>query len=215
MTRTAQAESSTPKTVRTTYRGVARRAQILATASHLFLEHGYAGVSVDAVVNNVGGSKTNVYSQFGNKEGLFAAVVTDLCERFQHDLLELNLDGLSVYNGLKLIGRTLLRILLQEEHIAFQRLITAESGRYPALAHAWWQAGPQRSRDFIAAFLEKKKASEECKLQDTAKCADLFHSMLVFDPVQLGMIAQRPNVQAVDKHVDQCVEILVGKESRA
>jgi AcrR family transcriptional regulator len=209
MTRTAQVEPPKPRTVRTTYRGVARRAQILETATRLFLEHGYAGVSVDAIVSNVGGSKTNVYSHFGSKEGLFTAVVTTLCESFQHDFLTLNLDGLNVSNGLKLIGKTLLRNLLQEDHIAFQRLITAESGRYPALAEVWFQAGPNRSRTFIAEFLEKKRLSGEFKLQDTAKCADLFHSMLVFDPVHLGMIGRRPNAQAIDKHVDHCVNIFL------
>jgi len=200
-------EAPATKVARTTYRGVARRAQILETAARLFLAHGYAGVSVDTVVANVGGSKTNVYSQFGNKEGLFTAVVTELCERFQFDLLALNLDGLNLANGLRLIGKTLLRNLLQEEHIAFQRLITAESARYPSLAEAWFKAGPQRSRDFIAAFLEKKKQSGEFTMPDTTKCASLYHSMLVFDPVYLGMVGQRPSSQAIDSHVDQCVSI--------
>jgi AcrR family transcriptional regulator len=209
MTKTTQLETSKPKAVRTTYRGVARRVQILEIAKRLFLEHGYAGVSLDAVISNVGGSKTNVYSHFGSKEGLFTAVVTALCESFQHDFLALNLEGLSVANGLKLIGKTLLRNLLQEDHIAFQRLITAESGRYPALAEAWFQSGPMRSRAFIAEFLEKKRLAGAFKLQDTAICSDLFHSMLVFDPVHMGMIGKRFNAQAVDKHVDHCINILL------
>jgi len=124
-------------------------------------------------------------------------------------ILPAGLDGLNVSNGLKLIGKTLLRNLLQEDHIAFQRLITAESGRYPALAEVWFEAGPKRSRTVIADFLEKKKRSGEFKWQDTAKCAALFHSMLVFDPVHLGMIGRCPNAQAVDKHVDHCVVILL------
>jgi AcrR family transcriptional regulator len=209
MTRIAQVEPPKPRTVRTTSRGVARRAQILGTATRLFLAHGYAGVSVDAIVSNVGGSKTNVYSQFGNKEGLFTAVVTTLCEAFQHDFLTLNLEGLNVSNGLRLIGKTLLRNLLLEDHIAFQRLITAESGRYPALAEVWFEAGPHRSKKFIAAFLERKRLSGEFKLQDTSKCADLFHSMLVHDPVHLGMIGRRPNARAIDLHVDHCVNIFM------
>jgi AcrR family transcriptional regulator len=207
MSRNAPVAPATPKPTRQTYRGIARRAQILETATRLFLEHGYAGVSIDTVVSNVGGSKTNVYSQFGNKEGLFTAVVTALCETFQHDFIALNLEGLNLSNGLKLIGKTLLRLLLQDEHIAFQRLITAESGRHPALAEAWFQAGPHRSRMLIAAFLETKRNSGEFRLQDPKKCADLFHSMLVFDPVNFCMMGKRPNAQAIDKHVDQCVSI--------
>jgi len=77
------------------------------------------------------------------------------------------------------------------------------------LAAVWFQAGPQRSRSFIAAFFEKKKLSGEFKLQDTAKCADLFHSVLIFDPVHLGMTGKRPNAQALDKHTDACVNIFM------
>lgn len=197
------------RTTRTTYRGVARRAQILETATRLFLTHGYAGVSMDAVVGLVGGSKTNVYSQFGNKEGLFTAVVTALCEAFQRDFLALKLDGLGVAEGLELIGKTLLGLLLKEDHIAFQRLITAESGRYPALAEVWFNAGPSRSRALIADFLETKRRAGEFKRPDPMRCADLFHSMLVFDPVHLAMVGRRPSPQAVKRHVERCVNLLL------
>jgi AcrR family transcriptional regulator len=210
MTAPIQLESDQPKAMRTTYRGVARRAQILESATRLFLEHGYASVSVDAVVANVGGSKTNVYSHFGSKEGLFKAVVSNLCENFQHDFLDLNLVGLNVSNGLKIIGKTLLRNLLQEDHIAFQRLIIAESGRYPSLADTWFQAGPQRSRTFIAEFLESKVFTGECQFPDTTLAANLFHSMLVFDPIHMAMVGRRPSTQAIEKHVAQCVRILIG-----
>lgn len=202
-------DASKPKIVRTTYRGVARRAQILEVATNLFLEHGYAGVSVDAIVNNVGGSKTNVYSHFGNKEGLFTAVVTELCEKFQHDFLALKLEGLSVANGLRLIDKTFLRNFLKEDHIAFQRWILGESGRYPALAEVWFEAGPHRSRARIAEFLETKRQQGEFKQQDSLVCAEMFHSMLVFDPVHLMMIGRPFNAKAVDQHIEHCIEVLL------
>jgi len=108
---------------------------------------------------------------------------------------------------IKRIGKTLLRILLKEEYIAFQRLITAESGRNPMLAGAWFQVGPHRSRTFIAAFLEARKVSGEFQLKDADKCADPFHSMLVFDPINFCMMGRCPNAQAINKHADQCVSI--------
>ena len=39
-----------------------------------FLERGYDGVSVDDVMREVGGSKTNVYSFYGGKDRPFFAV---------------------------------------------------------------------------------------------------------------------------------------------
>ena len=67
---------------RVTRRGLERKAQILEVATDMFLSHGFDGVSIDNIVLAVGGSKTNVYSQFGNKEGLFRAVIENLCELF-------------------------------------------------------------------------------------------------------------------------------------
>jgi AcrR family transcriptional regulator len=57
-----------------------KREQILRAAADLLLERGYAGVSVDEVVARAGGSKTNVYTYFGGKDGLFAAVMQRFCD---------------------------------------------------------------------------------------------------------------------------------------
>ena len=41
---------------------------------------GYDGVSVDDIVREVGGSKTNVYSFYGGKDGLFLAVMDEILQ---------------------------------------------------------------------------------------------------------------------------------------
>ena len=175
----------------------------------MFLAHGYSAVSVDVVVKAVGGSKTNVYSQFGGKEGLFVAVVEDLCSNFQRDFLLLDLSGLDAASGLKLLGNTLLAILLQPQHVAFQRLITAESGRYPALGKAWFEDGPQRSRAFLAEFILTRQGAGELGNTDPMQAATLFHSMLVFDPVQKAMLGQRLDANASRQHVDAVVRLFM------
>ena len=71
-----------------------RREQIIAVASELFLAHGLDGVSVDAVVDRAGGSKSSVYSYFGNKEGLFIAVVERLCAEILVPLAAIDVTGL-------------------------------------------------------------------------------------------------------------------------
>ena len=41
----------------------------------MLLELGYAGASIDAVIERVGGSKRAIYSYFGGKKELFEAIV--------------------------------------------------------------------------------------------------------------------------------------------
>src|SRR5260221_14412677 len=55
-------------------RGEIRRAQILDAAVEVFLENGYGGATIDLVVERGGGAKATIYSFFGGKDGLFAAI---------------------------------------------------------------------------------------------------------------------------------------------
>jgi TetR/AcrR family transcriptional regulator, mexJK operon transcriptional repressor len=58
----------------------ARRERIVRMAAPLFLKHGYDNVSIDDIIEVVGGSKATVYAWFGGKEGLFEAVVRQECQ---------------------------------------------------------------------------------------------------------------------------------------
>ena len=54
-----------------------RREALLQAAAEVFFEQGYVATSIDAIIERAGGSKRNIYSEFGSKEGLFAAIVTN------------------------------------------------------------------------------------------------------------------------------------------
>ena len=55
---------------------------MLDAARQIFLEKGYAGTSIDEVVQRTGGSKASVYKYFGSKEGLFAEMFGTHCQVF-------------------------------------------------------------------------------------------------------------------------------------
>jgi TetR/AcrR family transcriptional regulator, mexJK operon transcriptional repressor len=201
--------------VRVTKRGLARKEQILRMASQKFLEHGYEGASVDGIIQEVGGSKTNVYSQFGNKEGLFRAVIESLCQEFLRNFKRLDLTGKDATTGLTALGTTLLKSLLQDKHIAFQRLVLAESGRFPGLGQTWFDDGPRQSRQRIAQFIEQCQHIGELRENDAQVAATLFHDMLVFNPTHLSTVARPLSQQAVRQHVRQVVELFMqGMASR-
>ena len=54
-----------------------KRAAVLTAGRALFLGEGYERTSVDAVAARAGISKRTVYDYFGDKDGLFDAVITD------------------------------------------------------------------------------------------------------------------------------------------
>ena len=47
----------------------------------VFLQHGYAGATVELVVRRARASKATIYSFFGGKEGLFDALIDERAER--------------------------------------------------------------------------------------------------------------------------------------
>src|SRR6202022_1255332 len=75
------AMSATATVRRTRPRGEIHPSQILGAAVQVFLENGYGGATIGLVVERAGASKATVYSFFGGKDGLFAAIVEERAER--------------------------------------------------------------------------------------------------------------------------------------
>ncbi|MGW1346864.1 TetR/AcrR family transcriptional regulator [Kribbella sp. NPDC002412] len=59
----------------------ATRARILAAASEVFRQRGIHAVGINEVAEAAGASKLTIYKNFGSKEGLVEAVLTDRTQR--------------------------------------------------------------------------------------------------------------------------------------
>jgi len=66
--------------------------QLLEAGTRQFAQHGFAGARMDAIARDAGVNKERVYRYFGDKEGLFSAV------------LESQLAGL--FDGLEVVGES-------------------------------------------------------------------------------------------------------------
>lgn len=180
-----------------TARGLVRHKALISAAEELFLAKGYAAATVDEIVAKAGGSKTNVYSQFGGKEGLFFEVVEHLSAEFISPLRQIDLGLAEPEVALAILARTLLRQLLKPRHIAFQRMILASSEQFPALMARWYEVGPRQSQAILARVL------------GSAGVAILFHDMIVTDPVNLAMMGQCPAWPEVEAHIDAAIAIIL------
>src|SRR5258708_13741158 len=60
---------------------VAKRTNILETASRVFAREGFAGTTIDVIAAEAGVSRQTIYNQIGDKEKVFAAEVQDNTER--------------------------------------------------------------------------------------------------------------------------------------
>jgi TetR/AcrR family transcriptional repressor of mexJK operon len=189
-------------------RSLAKREKILAAASQLFLEHGYEGVSMNELTRRVGGSKTNAYTYFGNKEGLFTAVVEFLLAAALAPLQSLKVSDLPLEQALKALARTYLDMILEEQVLALHRLMIAESARFPGLSRVWFNSGPETAYRLVEAYIEKQQRAGQLKPGNPRRAAALFLDMITFDVhhrTLLGL-AERPGRTALNRLVEDGVE---------
>jgi len=131
-----------------------KQSKILEVAAELFLERGYDAVSLDDILERVGGSKTTLYSYYGGKEGLFAAIVHKNCQRVLAPLLELDVANQDPKSGLNTIGRFFLSLISDPQGKAFYRMMIAESCRFPKLVSEFYGAGPEAVIKMVKRNLE-------------------------------------------------------------
>jgi AcrR family transcriptional regulator len=155
-----------------------RRAAILAAAAEVFFEQGYAASSIDAIIERIGGSKRNIYSEFGSKEGVFTALVSEIADDALAVLSVEGFAGRDLRETLLDFGRRLFELYMSPALMGVYRSIMAEALRFPELAKAFYDKGPGRASDRLAEVLEEAKARGEIELDDCHSAADHFVGML-------------------------------------
>ena len=120
-----------------------KQTDILKVASKLFLERGYDAVSLDDILERVGGSKSTLYSYYGGKEGLFAAMVQMKCRDKLTSFLTMDIADLGPKAGLTTLGKQFWSIISDSEGQAMFRAMIAEAQRFPELASTFFAAGPE------------------------------------------------------------------------
>jgi AcrR family transcriptional regulator len=203
------AERDSPRRTR---RGEARDAQLRACASELFLARGYEGVSVDDIVRKVGGSKSNVYTFYGGKDGLFLAVMDTVSKEIGQPLERLKLSGLGFEDGLRRFARTLVAVLLEERHLAFQRLVLTEAQRHPQLGLTWYRNGPLLTQSVLERFLAEHQALGHVRQDvDVAQAAVLVRDMILGDLLYRAMmvIDGGPKPRGVEMTIRQVVKMTI------
>jgi len=160
--------------------GDERREAIIEAAYALFMERGYASVSVDDIVRVAGGSKATIYKAFGNKEGVLRAVISSLADRMLSEFDGEFTPGRTVRESLLHIGTVLAELALSDNAINQFRHAVAHAKAFPDIARMWYEAGPKRSIEGIARLLERETAAGRLRVDDPVQAAWLFSGMIIF-----------------------------------
>jgi AcrR family transcriptional regulator len=115
----------------------AREAQILSAALGVFLASGFGDSTIDELAVAAKVTKRTLYAYFGDKAGLFQAMVKDLAVGVSLDAAydHLTLEGLAA----RIVHR-----VHSDELVGLHRLVIAEAGRFPELASVLHSQGDAR-----------------------------------------------------------------------
>ena len=137
-------------------RGARRREHILDAAIQVFMEEGYAGASIDRIVQLAGGSKATLYRHFNGKAELFAAIMETLVAQMIAPIERPAVGGgTGLAATLSSFARTYLDVLLEPHSLALYRMIMAEAARFPDLGQGFFQRGPGRVAAQLADYLRQ------------------------------------------------------------
>jgi len=103
----------------------ATRDNILRAAIKVFAKHGYSGGSVEKISKAAKSYDRMIYYYFGNKEGLFVAVIEEIYRRFNDAEAELALDVARPADALAAVIRFVVRYY--RDHPEFVSLLNSEN----------------------------------------------------------------------------------------
>ncbi|MGE6698054.1 TetR/AcrR family transcriptional regulator [Hyphomonas sp. NPDC076900] len=192
-------------------RAAQRREAFLDAARDVFLEQGYEAASMAEIVARAGGSLSTLYAQFGDKEGLFLAVVTRRVKELSGALqLELSAHA-PAEEGLRRIGQNFVAHLLTPTGIGLYRVILGLAPKFPDLSRQFYEKGLSEVRAAVAAYLIDREAACELKLRDPHRAAHFFLEMV------RGTLAHRallipgyfPDADEIREVVDDAVSLFL------
>ncbi|HGM5582160.1 TPA: TetR/AcrR family transcriptional regulator [Pseudomonas putida] len=186
-----------------------RAGEMLKAATDLFLEKGFAGVSIDAIMSRAGGSKRDLYNAFGDKEGLFRVVIARICGDIMTPLRAIPAHGTTLEQALQSFARTFLTFLLTPRVIALQRLVMSEALRYPDFARTFVQLGPEAAYETLEQLLLQRPEHDRLVMTSTRVCAAVFCDSLVADLQFRAVAGIEVSAQDIEQRVQTAVSVFL------
>jgi TetR/AcrR family transcriptional regulator, mexJK operon transcriptional repressor len=178
-----------------------KQAAILEAATRVFLDNGFRGTSMDAIARAAEVAKQTVYQHFTDKERLFVEVVrravNTVADPVAAEIEQLGSgDDLAV--DLKELAVRQLGAVLQPRVLALRRLVIAEASRFPELGQAFFDQGPGRTMNGLAARFAELSQEGRLRVADPSTAAAEFNWLVMAAPINEAMLLGRTTFPAKD-----------------
>jgi AcrR family transcriptional regulator len=188
-----------------------RHIELLDRALELFLENGFELATIEAIAASVGMTKRTVYARYEDKRALFKAAVQRAIERWIvpiETLQAAETDDLE--ETLVAIARIRMKNALSPAGLRLQRILNAESFRFPEIFTLANEQGTQPTIRYIADLLRRRTATGEVSVEEPEVAASAFMSMALSGatrPVVLG--GGSVDEQSLERRLRYCVRLFM------
>jgi AcrR family transcriptional regulator len=187
------------------------RAIIFENARHEFAANGYAATSMEAVARRAGVSTKTLYRLVPNKAALFEAMVTERIDRFASVVKLRGCRGRDIETALTDALIVFAELILDGEVIALQRVILAESDKFPEAAETFYHKAIRRTEDTLAGWLTAQAARGLLEIGDATAAASMLLGMLAFQPMRAVMFGHEPppSREEIERRARKCAVLFL------
>ncbi|MGL4858626.1 MAG: TetR/AcrR family transcriptional regulator [Enterobacteriaceae bacterium] len=184
-----------------------KRQKIIEVAAELFLNQGMAHTCLDQIIERCGGSKQTLYRYFGDKKGLFIAVINRSIEQVSK-AFKINLDSTEpLQQQLQQLGCTYLTTILSPHPLCTYRTLLMESQCEPQLVDYYIKMGPSVVLPQLEKFLVSQMDKGILRRGEPAQVARQLVVLFKGDLQQMAlMTGYIPDQQEIERHVQQAVD---------
>lgn len=170
-----------------------RKQALVATAAMLFVEHGYAGTSLELIAREAHVAIRTIYVKFGDKDGLFGAVVCAWSRQCASALEGLIGDRLPLADLLADAGMRLHTLLSDPLAVCLRQTILVKAYDNPPLARTLHDAGIGRIHAMLDSLFRRPAIRAQLRrpLPSTALPV-LFINSIMGDQMLTGLLGPVP-----------------------
>lgn len=179
-----------------------RQEELLNVALDIFLERGFEQTTMEEIATSVGMSKRTVYARYQDKAALFKAAVHRAVERYtvpREALEAVATDDLE--ETLTAIAHLRIANVATPIGTKLQRILSAQSYRFPELFNAAFEEGTGPTVDFLSELFTRYHSRGDIDVTEPRRAATAFLSLVVGGPARVIVSGNVLDEQEIETRV--------------
>lgn len=183
-----------------TDRRAARETEILEAAFAVLCARGFAGATMQAVARAASASKETLYNWFGDKRGLFGALVAANAETAKAVLRGALRSDAATRPALEAFGAALLTLLTGDRAVAMNRAAAAEADNGAILGQTLAESGREAVLPLLGDLIAAARARGEVAIDDDRSAIEAYLGLLLGDlPIRRVIgVADAPSADEIE-----------------